>query len=170
MGSVGGSGGASAGIAGERGLRFAANYHVATSSVLDAVEAYRSAFRPSKVLAEPYVSFSADVVVATSDDHARQLSTGYGPLPGGRKQSMPWLGAGPYGIAWGGAGLGRGRNSFSSTACAAKGRAPRQASHNAGAAIDARQTRRMRGNEGRVVEWRVGRMRNSGRRDKERSS
>jgi luciferase family oxidoreductase group 1 len=75
---LGSSGGASAEVAGERGLPFAANYHVAPNSVLDAVEAYRRAFRPSSVLAEPYVSVSADVVVGTTDEHARELATGYG--------------------------------------------------------------------------------------------
>jgi alkanesulfonate monooxygenase SsuD/methylene tetrahydromethanopterin reductase-like flavin-dependent oxidoreductase (luciferase family) len=75
---LGSSGGASAEIAGQRGLPFAANYHVSPSSVLEAVEAYRRAFRPSPVLSKPYVSVSADVVVADTDEHARELATGYG--------------------------------------------------------------------------------------------
>ena len=41
------SGGDSATTAGERGLALAAGYHVAPSGVLDAVSAYRSAFRPA---------------------------------------------------------------------------------------------------------------------------
>ena len=53
---LGSSGGDSAEVAGRRGLPFAANYHVAPSSVLEAVEAYRSAFRPSATLARPHVS------------------------------------------------------------------------------------------------------------------
>lgn len=51
---LGSSGGDSAEVAGRRGLPFAANYHVAPSSVLDAVEAYRAAFRPSPTLATGY--------------------------------------------------------------------------------------------------------------------
>ena len=44
---LGSSGGVSASVAGERGLPFAANYHVAPSAVLEAIAAYRAAFRPS---------------------------------------------------------------------------------------------------------------------------
>ncbi|MEU7866587.1 LLM class flavin-dependent oxidoreductase [Dactylosporangium sp. NPDC049140] len=74
---LGSSGGESARVAGERGLPFAANYHVSPSSVLEAVEAYRSAFRPSAVLDRPYVLVSADVVVAGTEERARHLSTPY---------------------------------------------------------------------------------------------
>ena len=75
---LGSSGGESAEVAGARGLPFAANYHVSPSSVLDAVESYRSAFRPSARLAQPYVVVSADVVVGDTDEAARELATGYG--------------------------------------------------------------------------------------------
>ena len=44
---LGASGGSSATVAGERGLRFAASYHHSPSTVIDAVDAYRAAFRPS---------------------------------------------------------------------------------------------------------------------------
>jgi luciferase family oxidoreductase group 1 len=73
---LGSSGGESATEAGERGLPFVANYHVAPANVLDAVAAYRAAFRPSARLARPYVAVSADVVVAPTDDEARELATG----------------------------------------------------------------------------------------------
>ncbi|MEV1008428.1 LLM class flavin-dependent oxidoreductase [Streptomyces sp. NPDC049881] len=76
---LGSSGGQSAEVAGERGLPFAANYHVSPGTVLDAVEAYRAAFRPSAALAEPYVLVSADAVVAPDDATARELATGYAP-------------------------------------------------------------------------------------------
>ncbi|HEV2640040.1 MAG TPA: LLM class flavin-dependent oxidoreductase [Actinocrinis sp.] len=49
---LGSSGGESAQVAGGRGLRFAANYHVSPGTVLDAVEGYRAAFQPSEELAE----------------------------------------------------------------------------------------------------------------------
>ncbi|MFG1965175.1 MsnO8 family LLM class oxidoreductase [Nonomuraea sp. NPDC049028] len=75
---LGSSGGQSAQVAGERGLPFAANYHVSPSSVLEAVEGYRKAFKPSKALAEPYVIVSADVVVADDDATARELAKPYG--------------------------------------------------------------------------------------------
>jgi alkanesulfonate monooxygenase SsuD/methylene tetrahydromethanopterin reductase-like flavin-dependent oxidoreductase (luciferase family) len=74
---LGSSGGQSAHVAGERGLPFAANYHVAPAAVLEAVEAYRAAFKPSDVLDEPYVMVSADVVVAPTDEEARHLASPY---------------------------------------------------------------------------------------------
>ncbi|WP_169950910.1 MsnO8 family LLM class oxidoreductase [Microbispora sp. H11081] len=75
---LGSSGGQSARVAGERGLPFAANYHVSPASVLEAVEAYREAFTPSKTLSEPYVVVSADVVVAEDDATAERLAEPYG--------------------------------------------------------------------------------------------
>jgi alkanesulfonate monooxygenase SsuD/methylene tetrahydromethanopterin reductase-like flavin-dependent oxidoreductase (luciferase family) len=75
---LGSSGGESAAVAGSRGLRFAANYHVAPATVLEATEAYRAAFRPSAELDRPYVSVSADVVAADDEDTARDLAAGYG--------------------------------------------------------------------------------------------
>ncbi|HVT70918.1 MAG TPA: LLM class flavin-dependent oxidoreductase [Trebonia sp.] len=75
---LGSSGGESAEVAGQRGLRFAANYHVSPGTVLDAVDGYRAAFRPSAELDRPYVSVSADVVVADTEAAARELAAGYG--------------------------------------------------------------------------------------------
>lgn len=75
---LGSSGGVSAEVAGRNGLRFAANYHVSPATVLEAAEGYRAAFRPSDVLDKPYVSVSADVVVAEDDARARELANGYG--------------------------------------------------------------------------------------------
>ncbi len=74
---LGSSGGQSASVAGRNALRFAANYHVSPSSVLDAVDAYRAAFVPSATLSKPYVAVSADVVVAEDDATARELASGY---------------------------------------------------------------------------------------------
>ncbi|MBH0780082.1 LLM class flavin-dependent oxidoreductase [Nocardia bovistercoris] len=74
----GSSGGESAALAGRLGLPFAAAYHVAPGSSLDAVDAYRAAFRPSRFLAEPYVVISADAVVAADDATARAHAEGYG--------------------------------------------------------------------------------------------
>ncbi|MET8975682.1 LLM class flavin-dependent oxidoreductase [Streptomyces sp. NPDC004539] len=74
---LGSSGGESAEVAGERGLRFAANYHVSPATVLDAVDAYRARFKPSPALDRPYVSVSADIVVADTEEEAREAATGY---------------------------------------------------------------------------------------------
>jgi len=76
---LGSSGGESAHLAGTRGLPFAANYHVAPERVLEAVDGYRSAFKPSDRLTEPYVAVSADVVVAPTDEQAQRLAAGYAP-------------------------------------------------------------------------------------------
>ncbi|MDT9686225.1 MsnO8 family LLM class oxidoreductase [Streptomyces sp. TRM76323] len=75
---LGSSGGESADVAGRNGLRFTANYHVSPATVLEAAEGYRAAFQPSDHLDKPYVSVSADVVVAEDDATARELATGYG--------------------------------------------------------------------------------------------
>jgi alkanesulfonate monooxygenase SsuD/methylene tetrahydromethanopterin reductase-like flavin-dependent oxidoreductase (luciferase family) len=74
---LGSSGGTSAEVAGARGLRFAANYHVSPATVLEAVDGYRSFFKPSEFLDRPYVSVSADVVVAEDDVTATELASGY---------------------------------------------------------------------------------------------
>jgi alkanesulfonate monooxygenase SsuD/methylene tetrahydromethanopterin reductase-like flavin-dependent oxidoreductase (luciferase family) len=75
---TGSSGGESAGLAGRHGLPFAANYHVAPAAILDAVAAYRTAFRPSPRCPRPRVMVSADVVVGPDDATARRLASGYG--------------------------------------------------------------------------------------------
>jgi alkanesulfonate monooxygenase SsuD/methylene tetrahydromethanopterin reductase-like flavin-dependent oxidoreductase (luciferase family) len=75
---LGSSGGESAEVAGANGLRFAANYHVSPAGVLEAADGYRAAFRPSSDLEQPYLSVSADVVVAPDEATARELATGYG--------------------------------------------------------------------------------------------
>jgi alkanesulfonate monooxygenase SsuD/methylene tetrahydromethanopterin reductase-like flavin-dependent oxidoreductase (luciferase family) len=75
---LGSSGGESAEVAGERSLRFAGNYHVSPATVLEAVDGYRAAFKPSPELERPYVSVSADVVVAGTVAAARELAAGYG--------------------------------------------------------------------------------------------
>ena len=75
---LGSSGGESAMVAGKNGLRFAANYHVAPAGVLDAADGYRAAFTASAELDRPYLSVSADVVVADDEATARDLAAGYG--------------------------------------------------------------------------------------------
>ncbi|MCA2237020.1 LLM class flavin-dependent oxidoreductase [Mycobacterium avium] len=70
--------GQSAEVAGARGLPFVASYHITPGTALDAIEAYRNAFRPSAWLARPYVVVSADVVVAEDSATARHLASSYG--------------------------------------------------------------------------------------------
>jgi len=76
---LGSSGGQSAEVAGANGLRFAASYHISPATVIEAAEGYRAAFRPSAYLDRPYVSVSADVVVAADEATARELAAGCGP-------------------------------------------------------------------------------------------
>lgn len=75
---LGSSGGESAMVAGKNGLRFAANYHVAPAGVLEAADGYRAAFTPSAELDRPYLSVSADCVVADDEATAHDLAAGYG--------------------------------------------------------------------------------------------
>jgi alkanesulfonate monooxygenase SsuD/methylene tetrahydromethanopterin reductase-like flavin-dependent oxidoreductase (luciferase family) len=74
---LGSSPGESAQVAGARGLPFAASYHISPGTVLDTVDAYRRAFRPSARLAVPYVLVSADVVVAETQERAEELAAPY---------------------------------------------------------------------------------------------
>jgi alkanesulfonate monooxygenase SsuD/methylene tetrahydromethanopterin reductase-like flavin-dependent oxidoreductase (luciferase family) len=75
---LGSSAGESATVAGANGLRFAASYHITPATALEAAEGYRAAFRPSAGLDRPYLSVSADVVVAEDEASARELATGFG--------------------------------------------------------------------------------------------
>lgn len=74
---LGSSGGESAVAAAELGLPFVANYHVSPSTILETVESYRSHFRPSARLSQPYLVVSADVVVAETRERARELASPY---------------------------------------------------------------------------------------------
>jgi alkanesulfonate monooxygenase SsuD/methylene tetrahydromethanopterin reductase-like flavin-dependent oxidoreductase (luciferase family) len=74
----GSSKGQSAQVAGARGLPFVASYHITPATALEAIEAYRSAFRPSATLSQPYVVVSADIVVADDSETARHLASTYG--------------------------------------------------------------------------------------------
>jgi alkanesulfonate monooxygenase SsuD/methylene tetrahydromethanopterin reductase-like flavin-dependent oxidoreductase (luciferase family) len=74
---LGSSAGPSSRAAGELGLPFAGNYHVSPSTVLESVQSYREAFRPSKLLDRPYVMVSADVVVADDTGTAHELALPY---------------------------------------------------------------------------------------------
>jgi luciferase family oxidoreductase group 1 len=73
-----GSSGYSAQVAGLLGLPFAFAHHFSAANTLPALELYRSTFRPSEHLAEPYAMIGAAVVCAKSDEHAQWLAA-----PGG---------------------------------------------------------------------------------------
>jgi alkanesulfonate monooxygenase SsuD/methylene tetrahydromethanopterin reductase-like flavin-dependent oxidoreductase (luciferase family) len=74
----GSSKGQSAQVAAALGLPFVASYHITPATALEAVDAYRNAFVPSKALPEPYVVVSADIVVGDDGETARHLASTYG--------------------------------------------------------------------------------------------
>ena len=69
-----GSSGYSAQVAGLLGLPFAFAHHFAPAGTLAALELYRSTFRPSEVLDAPYAMVCASVVLADTDERARELA------------------------------------------------------------------------------------------------
>jgi len=62
-------------LAAALGLPYAFASHFAPDALLPALELYRSGFRPSAQLAEPYVMVAASIVAADSDAEARRLFT-----------------------------------------------------------------------------------------------
>jgi luciferase family oxidoreductase group 1 len=65
----------SARLAAQRGLPFAFAGHFAPRDLHEALAIYRSGFRPSAHLAQPYVMVGVNALAAESDDHARWLFT-----------------------------------------------------------------------------------------------
>jgi luciferase family oxidoreductase group 1 len=65
----------SAHAAGVLGLRFSFAYHFAPALLTEALDAYRSSFRPNDDLAEPHVMLGVSVVCADSDERARWLAS-----------------------------------------------------------------------------------------------
>jgi luciferase family oxidoreductase group 1 len=72
-----GSSGFSAQLAGALGLPFAFAHHFGGSHTLEAVELYRSSFRPSPARERPYTIVTANALAAETEDLARRLA-----LPG----------------------------------------------------------------------------------------
>ncbi|HET7652892.1 MAG TPA: LLM class flavin-dependent oxidoreductase [Acidimicrobiales bacterium] len=64
----------SAQVAGVLGLPFSFAHHFAAANTLSAVEAYRSSFRPSAELPEPYVMLGVPVICADTDERAQWLA------------------------------------------------------------------------------------------------
>ncbi|MFC0210908.1 LLM class flavin-dependent oxidoreductase [Paenibacillus chartarius] len=70
-----GSSGFSAQLAGELGLPFAFASHFAPEYLLPALHLYRSHFRPSSVLDQPYAMVGISVVAADTPEDAQRLAT-----------------------------------------------------------------------------------------------
>ena len=84
----------SARLAAERGLPFAFASHFAPRMLLQALDVYRSHFKPSAQLAQPYVVIGVPLIAAPTDDEAEFLATStyqrvLGILTGQRGQLPP---------------------------------------------------------------------------------
>jgi luciferase family oxidoreductase group 1 len=67
----------SAHLAGVLGLPFAFASHFAPTHLHDALKIYRSHFKPSKFLQQPYVMACVNVIAADSDEEAQYLATSF---------------------------------------------------------------------------------------------
>jgi len=84
----------SAQLAAERGLPYAFASHFAPQMLLQALDIYRSCFRPSAVLDKPYVAIGVPLVAAPTDDEAQFLASSIhqrvlGILTGERRMLQP---------------------------------------------------------------------------------
>ncbi|MDO9503784.1 MAG: LLM class flavin-dependent oxidoreductase [Hydrogenophaga sp.] len=84
----------SARLAAERGLPFAFASHFAPRMLLQALDVYRSHFKPSAQLAQPYVIIGVPLIAAPTDDEAEFLASStyqrvLGILTGQRGQLPP---------------------------------------------------------------------------------
>lgn len=70
-----GSSGFSAKLSAMLGLPFAFASHFAPDYLLPALDLYRSQFRPSEILTEPYAMIGANIIVADTDEEAQRLAT-----------------------------------------------------------------------------------------------
>lgn len=70
-----GSSGFSAQLAGQLGLPFAFASHFAPDYLLPALHLYRTSFKPSAVLGEPYVMVGLGITAADTVEEARRLAT-----------------------------------------------------------------------------------------------
>ncbi len=84
----------SAKLAAERGLPYAFASHFAPRLLLQALDVYRSNFRPSETLAKPYVVVGLQLIAAPTDDEAQYLASStyqrvLGILTGDRRKLLP---------------------------------------------------------------------------------
>lgn len=69
-----GSSGFSARLAGLLGLPFSFAHHFSSANTVPALELYRTSFRPSRWLSEPYAKVAVNTICADTDERARFLS------------------------------------------------------------------------------------------------
>jgi luciferase family oxidoreductase group 1 len=84
----------SAKLAAERGLPYAFASHFAPRLLLQALDVYRSNFRPSETLTKPYVVVGLPLIAAPTDDEAQYLASStyqrvLGILTGDRRRLLP---------------------------------------------------------------------------------
>lgn len=75
-----GSSDSSAELAGRLGLPYAYAHHIRPDGVGSALDVYRSAFRPSATLPDPYVMVATFVIAADTQEHAEWLSSSLGMM------------------------------------------------------------------------------------------
>jgi luciferase family oxidoreductase group 1 len=84
----------SAALAAERGLPYAFAAHFAPRLLLQALDVYRTHFKPSATLDKPYVVVGLPLIAAPTDEEAHYLASStcqrvLGILTGDRKQLQP---------------------------------------------------------------------------------
>lgn len=84
----------SAKLAAERGLPYAFASHFAPRLLLQALDVYRSNFRPSETLDKPYVAVGLPLIAAPTDEEAQYLASStyqrvLGILTGDRRRLLP---------------------------------------------------------------------------------
>ncbi|MFJ1705683.1 LLM class flavin-dependent oxidoreductase [Kitasatospora sp. NPDC088346] len=86
-----GSSGFSAQLAGRLGLPFAFAHHFSAANTVPALDLYRSSFRPSAVLDEPYALIGVSAVAADDAERARYLARSAGLAMLRLRQGRPGL-------------------------------------------------------------------------------
>src|SRR5690349_4197514 len=76
-------------VAAALGLPFAFASHFAPAHLMQALHVYRSGFRPSRQLAQPYVILGVNIVAAESDDQARFLASSGRQSVASLRRGMP---------------------------------------------------------------------------------
>lgn len=89
-----GSSTTSAYLAAEKGLPYAFASHFSSAQLMEALSIYKSHFKPSEALAQPYTIAGLSIIIADTDEEAEFLSTSYysrviGILTGNRSPLEP---------------------------------------------------------------------------------
>ena len=72
-----GSSKTSAYLAAEKGLPYAFASHFASAQLMEALAIYKSQFKPSEALAQPYMIAGLSIIIADTDEEAEFISTSY---------------------------------------------------------------------------------------------